>query len=257
MNGTMRARFVVIGASNVSHSFAELVALVRAAHDAPLEIVAAHGHGRSWVSSSRVLFVRELPSIAGSGLWRVLHEREASQTTALLTDIGNDLAYGFGAERSAEAIERGLDALLALRARIVVTRLPLASLAHLGRVRFAVAKLLLFPGRDIDLERVRDDALALDARLVEFARMRGIELVTPPLEWYGFDPIHIRRAQRTAAFRTMLAPLFGEIRARSFPSDDAARVRRARPAERRLFGRDQRHEQPGVRCSDGTTVSWY
>lgn len=256
MTADVRPRFVVLGASNASHALGAIVARVRSAHDTAVEILAAHGHGRSYGGSSRVLFVRELPGIAECGLWSALDARQAP-TTALVTDVGNDLAYGAPPERVAQWIERDVDRLLAARARVVLTRLPIDSLAGLGRARFALVKGLLFPGRDIGFAEVLAAARELDARLEALARQRGVALVLPAADWYGLDPIHVRRSMRATACEQILRPLFGVGQARPLAADEHKALRRARPATRRFFGREQRCEQPCVHFRDGTTMSWY
>jgi hypothetical protein len=126
-----RARFVVLGASNVSLSIATITALARGSHAGPLEILSAHGHGRSFVGWSTAFFVRDLPGIGECGLWPVLDARDAP-TTALVCDAGNDLVYGEMPQRIAECVARDLAALRRAGARTVLVRLPMESLRTLG-----------------------------------------------------------------------------------------------------------------------------
>jgi len=61
--------------------------------------VAALGHGRSYGAHSKFV-VRTLPGILQSGLWRHLESLSTVPTRALVTDIGNDILYGFSAEQT-------------------------------------------------------------------------------------------------------------------------------------------------------------
>jgi hypothetical protein len=262
-----RRRFVVLGASNVALGLDTLVACVRDLSPGPVEILCAHGHGRSYGVTTRVMF-RELPSIGECGLWRALESREATgggPMQALVTDIGNDLAYGSSVEVVVRWIERDLDRLQQHGARIVLGRMPIVSLAQLSPWYFTIVKSILFPGRPIELPRLLDAARALDEKLVATARARGIATVEPRAEWYGLDPIHVRRSMRAAAFRAALAELGAtpeeriakSMEARAGRGPGRASLRSLRPEFRRFLGREQRVEQPSMRFADGTSVAWY
>src|SRR6185312_15364145 len=98
----------------------------------PVEVLAACGHGRSYIAWSRFLAIRHLPGIAGCGLWQALEDRPGLSTVALLTDAGNDLVYGAPVPAIVRGIEACLEKLAARRAQIVLTPLPLARLAGAG-----------------------------------------------------------------------------------------------------------------------------
>lgn len=254
MSDDVRPRFVVLGASNVSRGFASLTARIRAAHAHPVEILAAHGRGRSYGATSRFLWARELVSIEASGVWRVL-ERRAAPTRALVCDLGNDIAYGVRPEIVANWVERTLDRLRGHDACIVVVGLPLASLEGLGRWRFEIARSLLFPGRKMELAHLLESARELDERVSALSRARNIAFVKPDGRWFGLDPIHFRLRQRDEAWRTYLAPFEFASETPSLDVSDRLRLTRRQPEFRRFFGRDQHREQPCVRFGDGTTVS--
>ena len=85
-------RVVLIGASNVTKSLSVIIDIAHQLLGKPLDIFTALGLGRSYGLFSRVLG-RGLPSIRDCGLWDALRAEGPSETYALLTDIGNDLAY--------------------------------------------------------------------------------------------------------------------------------------------------------------------
>jgi hypothetical protein len=256
---TARACVALFGASNLTLSFARVVALLRARHRAPLEVISAHGHGRSYGLASSVLG-RELPGILASGAWRALATPRSPPADALLTDIGNDVMYGADAPTIAGWVEECVERLREHDARVVIVRLPLASLEQLSHARFAVARAVFFPTRRLELEVVRERARALDARLVAIASTHEVKLVEPRREWYGLDPIHIRRSARDAAWRTMLGawdPAGAPTGAARPSIADRWALARLRPESRRLFGRAQHRDQPSVVLADGTTIAAY
>ena len=69
-----------------------------------VEVLAALGHGRSYGAHSRFVF-RTLPGILESGLWQELESRPQLPTRGLVTDIGNDIFYGFSPEQTLGWIE--------------------------------------------------------------------------------------------------------------------------------------------------------
>ena len=128
MNSAFSAtRVVLIGASNLSLAFPDVLDAARALWGGPLEVLAAHGLGRSYGIPTRVLG-RELPGILECGLWPALEALEPRPAVALLTDPGNDIAYQVPVERIAGWMRETVLRLERAGARIVVTRPPLASL---------------------------------------------------------------------------------------------------------------------------------
>ncbi len=110
----------------------------------PLEIFAAFGRGRSYGRSSWFLG-HELPGIAECGLWRSLADRPPLVTSALVTDIGNDLFYDQPLDQIVGWVECCLARLAALDARIVMTRLPIVNLPRLSERRFRLLRKIFFP----------------------------------------------------------------------------------------------------------------
>ena len=88
----MRPRVVLLGASNLTRGISTAVETTRRAVGGPAEYFIAMGHGRSYGARSRVMG-RGLPGITECGLWGALGD-DHSPTYALLTDVGNDVAYG-------------------------------------------------------------------------------------------------------------------------------------------------------------------
>ena len=250
-------RVVMLGASNLTLSAPTVIATACEIWREPLDILGAYGHGRSYGLQSFVLG-RSLPSIVGCGLWNALAKRPTAPTTALVTDIGNDILYGTTVAQIVEWVESCVNQLQRQKARIVMTSLPAESLAGVGSWRFLLMRTLLFPASRLRLETALERVRELNDQLRELSKSRGIVFVEQESEWYGFDPIHIRRAQQPRAWSEILSGW-------SQPSQsvDPARISLARtlylisrrPERRRLFGISQCHRQPAGRLGDGTTVA--
>jgi hypothetical protein len=141
---------VVLGASNVSRGLSRLAAIACARAGTPLDLFVAAGHGRSYGANSRVA-LRRLPSILASGLWRALDREAAAPAAALVTDIGNDLLYGFAVAQVAVWVRESVRRLAAHGARIAITRLPLASIGRVGPVRYRALRAFYVPGCRLSL----------------------------------------------------------------------------------------------------------
>jgi hypothetical protein len=248
-------RVVLLGASNVKKGFPWILSRLRGCAAGPMEILAALGHGRSYGTWSRMLWVRELPGIVGCGLWAELDRRPPLPTVAVVTDVGNDLLYGVEVPRIAEWVETCLERLAARRAEIILGLLPLASLEKVSPIRYHLARSILFPGRRAaSWGAVLESAWKLNEMLRQQGLAHGARLVEPPLSWYGIDPIHVRRSMRREAWVRILQhprlPGEGELQ-------DKGGLPLFGAAELRLFGLPLRNPQPVRRFEDGTTVALY
>jgi hypothetical protein len=111
-----RRRIVFLGASNLTVGLGTVLATARARlGPEPVEVFVAAGHGRAYGRWSRVA-IRGLPAIVDCGLWRALDRGTAPATYALVTDIGNDLAYGATAAELAGWVGTCVERLAALGA---------------------------------------------------------------------------------------------------------------------------------------------
>jgi hypothetical protein len=224
----------------------------------PLDVMAAHGHGRSYGMTSCVLG-RSLPGIVECGLWQDLASRPPAPTVALVTDLGNDIAYGADVDQIVAWLEQCLERLAAHGQRIVVTELPLASLAALAPWQYRLVRALLFPRSRLDGEVALARARELNARVLELAARYAAHVCTPRRDWYGWDPIHIRARCWPAAWSQILA---GWCEGRVPPPARGSlrrwwTLKRQRPLYRRLFGFEQRRVQPASTLRDGTAISLY
>src|SRR5205807_2892952 len=130
-----------------------------------------------------------------------------------------------------------LDQLQGAGARVVMTALPLCSVTALSPARFLLLRSILFPTCRLSHATVLERAMELDRRLDALAADRGVQRVSPRPEWYGFDPIHLRRRCRPRAWEEILTGWAeGTATSRSAPLSVRARLRLQLLApERRWF----------------------
>lgn len=253
-------RLIILGASNVTRSFGRLVAVARNVWNEPLEILAAHGHGRSYgVPWTRVM-ARRLPGILSSGLWQTLEQSPPAPTAALVTDIGNDILYEHSVSVIAGWVEQSLDQLSAREARTIIARLPLENLLGLSEARFKFFRNLFMPGCSLCLTEVTNRAHDLNDRVEALARARGMSVVVPHSAWYGLDPIHIRQRSYSVAWREVLGAWQSTNENRAFSRaklHESLYLRTRFPQRVQWFGRDFNREQPVARLRDGTTIALY
>jgi len=194
-----RPLVVAIGASNLSRGLGRLVTASQQWSRGPIDLLAAAGHGRSYGANSRV-WNRRLPSILASGLWRSLDRlldapgQSSSQArVAIVTDIGNDLLYGFSVQQLVGWVEETLSRLRERGFQVAVTRLPVASICRVGPVRYRLLKTLFVPGCPLSCTEIIAAAEETDGAVMELAVSLGVDTIVQPIEWYGFDVMHLRR----------------------------------------------------------------
>ena len=251
-------RLLLFGASNLTRGLATLAGIARRAWNEPLDILAAPGNGRSYGLTTNIVG-RVLPGINGCGIWRSWHARHALPTVAVVTDVGNDVMYGVPVEQILEWVAAVVKKLRDRDVEVVVTGLPMDAVRSLGPRRYLMLRSVLFPGnRDSfsDALRRSEEVEAGVRRLVE---AHGAKFVAPRAEWYGFDPIHVRRAVWGRAWSEIVSALQPPTSAQPVGVAPWSWVRSQfwQPEERRLFGIDQRRAQPSVRFSDGSRLSLY
>jgi hypothetical protein len=253
-------RVVLLGASNLSQGLATVLATARRQWGRPLDVLTADGRGRSYGMPSRLLG-RGLSGIADCGLWNELEARPRLPTAALLTDVGNDVMYGASAEQILEWVRICLDRLSRHDdVRLVITGLPIARVEKLSPEQFLVLRSVLFPRNRDDFASVLRRAQVVDEGLRGLALRYGAAFVAAPVEWYGADPIHIRRPLRPAVWSTVLSSWSASAtvdRAVRVSIWNSIRAQLWAPAERELFGATRRRRQPLVEYADGTRLSFY
>jgi hypothetical protein len=242
-------RVVLLGASNLTTGLPTAIAIGGARlGSGAMDVLVAAGHGRSYGRWSR-LFVRGLPAILDCGLWPAL-AAAGRPTHALLTDVGNDIAYGVEPAELAGWVDTCLARLAGARA--IVTLLPVARLTRLAPWQYHLFKTVIFPGRRLPFRLFHARLAEVNARLGDLAVRHRATVVEPPADWYGADPIHVPRGRQAAAWDAVLAAWGTGLAG-------APRVERRglAPAWRTLCGVSLRRPQPSAVLPDGTSISLY
>ncbi|MCS6897476.1 MAG: hypothetical protein NZM29_05830 [Nitrospira sp.] len=248
-------RIVALGASNLTRGFHIVVHTARSVWGPEVEVFAAFGHGRSYGAPSRFL-LRTLPGILKSGLWNELEKQPRRVTRGLVTDIGNDILYGFSVEHILEWIEEILSRLNRLTNDIVLTELPLASVRRLSNQKFLIFRAVLAPSCRLSLMQVLDRAERVNEGLAGLALRYGARLFRLNPTWYGFDPIHIRPSLWRPAWRQILGVAPDGLGNRG-SGLEAIGLYFMRPERRWLFGKEQITPQLGAPLRRGARVWLY
>ena len=245
-------RLVALGASNLTRGLHAVVSLSRQTWGPEARLLAALGHGRSYGVTSRFL-VRSLPGILDCGLWRALERHGPEPTRALVTDVGNDVLYGYPPEQVLGWVETCVDRLQAVTGEIAITDLPIAGIRRLKPARFVFFRTLFVPSCRLSLATVLERSERVSDGLVDMACRRSLRLVRLRPEWYGFDPIHIRPSLWWSAWHEILGiPSRPEEPRRASPLQ-ALRLYLAAPERMRLLGVERRRPQP----APGSTLELY
>ena len=249
------ARIVALGASNLTRGFQTVVSTARSVWGPEVEILAALGHGRSYGAPSQFLF-RTLPGILKSGIWAELEQRAPMMTRALVTDIGNDILYGFSVERTLGWTEEVLRRLARVTQDIVLTGLPLASVYRLSQLKFLAFRSMLVPSCRLTLSQIIDRAEGVHEGLVKLSSVYGAKFFELDPAWYGFDPIHVRPSCWRTAWQEILGEqVLGPHEARSVV--EAVRLYLMPPERRSFFGIEQVTPQSGAALRSGGQVWLY
>jgi hypothetical protein len=247
------ARVVALGASNLARGIGTLVNSACAAWGPDVEVLVAPGYGRSYGARSRVAF-RTLPGILESGLWRALDSLPPVSTKVLITDVGNDILYGFSIDTILAWIDDALHRLRRITSDITLTGLPLESIRQLSPAKYLVFRSILFPGCRTSLDQLMESTEKLNAGLAVLSTELDARFYTPSPDWYGVDPIHIRRRFWPLAWSEMLGSDPSAMNAQKLYLIDRLRLRFLRPEQRWLFGFEQFARQSGYSLSSGVRI---
>jgi hypothetical protein len=249
-------RVVAVGASNLTRGFHTIVATARAVWGPDVEVIVALGHGRSYGGPSTFL-VRGLPGILQSGLWRELASHPPAPTRALVTDVGNDIMYGYPPAEILEWVDECVARLRQFTPDIVVTGLPHAAVAGLPPRRYLLFRSVFFPRCRLTYDQTMRASAEVDAGLQAIAAGRGAAFVSLKKEWYGLDPIHIRPRMWNAAWQEMLCGGDQAVSSGRATRREAIRLYCLQPEQASILGRQRHTPQRGVALRGGGRVWLY
>lgn len=249
-------RVVALGASNLTIGLETVLCTARGAWRGDFELLAALGYGRSYGAPSSIAG-RTLPGILESGLWNELRRLPEAPTRGVITDVGNDILYGFLPEQIVAWVEEAADLLLAHTRDVVITDLPAHSVRRLSSAKFLVFRSVFFPSSRVSLDQAFERVDEVNRGLAGLAAARGLRFVHLRPEWYAFDPIHLRPAIWPAAWRDILIGEGAVTGATRFSTLEWARLHTFPPERRWLLGLEQETLQRGRRLRRGGRLWLY
>jgi len=244
------SRLVALGASNLTLGLAAVLGTARSAFGPEVEVLAAVGYGRSYGAPSTIA-IRTLPGILESGLWRELERRPKADTRGLITDVGNDILYGFSPEQILAWVKEAARRLLSHTTDVVLTDLPRASIKRLSPRAFLFFRTLFFPPCRLSRDEVFERVDRVNEGLAGIAASMGLRLVHLEEDWYSFDPIHIRPRAWSVAWRKILAGEDVPGGAAAFSSLELTHLHLLPPERRFLLGLEQMTPQSGRKLRRG------
>ena len=139
-SGPQKARNVVLlGASNLTLAWPRIMQQLASRTSMPVNVLTAHGMGRSYLNQRSGFAFRQLPGILHCALWDQLPAVSCDEAApcALITDLGNDLVYGRNPEEVAESITESIFRIRhwASNVEVVITR-PGSFREHFGDSSF-------------------------------------------------------------------------------------------------------------------------
>jgi hypothetical protein len=176
-----------------------------------------------------------------------------------MTDVGNDLLYGASPTTILSWVEECLQRLQELGAHLTIAGLPVASVLRMSGPRYHATRMLFFPSGGPDWPTMKQMVAELDSGLHELAKKYQGAAITPRQEWYGLDPIHVRRGHRLSAWQEILSawPQLPPLSMLQPSLLSTVRTWRLRPAERTILGRMQCTSQPVVNGEDQSSIWLY
>lgn len=260
-------RMIVLGASNVRRARVPLAKIFLQCFPAPVDLVFACGHGRSFVKTSRVLGW-QLPGLIDAAWYERLRQYPAQRTFAMITDVGNDLFYRRTPEEILSSVERCIYRLGTIDHGVLIGP-PMDRLRQLRPSEFAKLRSMFFPRSSLQLSEAMQGAERIAEGLEAIAANLGFSHVKPDLQWYGWDPIHVRWRQRFSFWANIVAdylPMLGWDRNTRrnegretvrWNASDLLSMCLARSYNQRWLLFDRSAPQPWRVRPDGTSVSFF
>lgn len=253
-------RFVLLGASNLTLSLRLVIQLLQQRLGGPSDVLVAAGHGRSYGQFSQVMF-RQLPGITSSDLWKQLGLANVRPAYVLLTDIGNDIPYGYMPEQILAWLSWCVNRLQKQADHIVVTNIPIASIEAIPEWRYTMLRPILFPSCQLSRREVVERARVVHHGLVEMASIMNFKLFEPSEEWFGADAIHIRYWKRKAFYQRIAERFSVSCEAQCSVTANKPWLsmwkQHPRFAYKKMLGWERRNQQPSGQLADGTIISMY
>lgn len=249
------ASVVCIGASNLVRGMPAVAALARNRLGKNTEIYFVSGHGRSYLGRSSFFF-RTLPGILDSGLWEKLSDKNG-YIKAIITDIGNDIMYGYSENEILEGAVSAIERLKKLTSDITVTGLPVHNLDSLNEIKFRLVKSIFFPNSRLTLSQAMDCMKYISESLKNICTKMDLRFVPLEKEWYGFDPIHFKISRWKDAWGKIFSDDPENRSLADFSITEFISLYAKMPEDIELFGKKRKFEQKGIRLKKGGILYLY
>lgn len=231
-------RVHLYGASNLWLSRRAALTAVRRRFEGPLEVGLACGPGRSYGLRAGSPWVRYQP----------LREVEfpAVPSLAVLSDIGNDIAYAQRPDTTLAWVEELAERLETQGVEVVLTGVPVESLRTLPSWLFLLFRSLYYTGQTVTQNDVMQRLLDLEGGLEEMTRRRGYLFLPTDPAWYGLDRFHLRRKAYSLCWEGWMERLRPDLGYQGQPS--WPKLWRLRPRQYWYRGRETSSpgDYPGV-----------
>lgn len=223
-------RIYLFGASNLWFSRHAALTEVRRRFPGRIEMGLACGPGRGYghVAGNPVARYRPLKDV-------VFGRPSKVPTLAILSDVGNDIAYGQHPEQVIEWVAELAQRLDSEGAEVVVTGVPVATLRTLPPWMFTILRKLYFAGNPIAQDTVNERLEGLQLGLQDLCQRNGYLFLDTEPHWYGPDRFHLRPAALEGCWNHWLGRLSPERQAHRPLS--WARTLGLRPADYWFFGK--------------------
>jgi hypothetical protein len=126
---------------------------------------------------------------------------------AIITDVGNDIAYSQDPQKVVRWVESLTAHLEAEEYRILVGGIPVTSLSRLNPRLFQALARLYYPDGRMSLSKVVEDLSQLERGLHNLCRDRNYPLISVQPEWYTFDNFHLKSKACFPYWQTLLRDL--------------------------------------------------
>ena len=182
-------RILLYGASNLWLSRKAALSEIRARFEGQLEIGLACGPGRSYGldAGNPLNRYRALKSIDFE-----LPTPQPNKCWALLTDVGNDIAY----QQSPDTIIAWMGDLAAFLEKrgykIRMTGLPAETLSTVPPWMFKLLAWLYYSKRDLQQSELNQALWDVEGGLQELCEKRGYPFIPTQPHWFGIDHFHLR-----------------------------------------------------------------
>jgi hypothetical protein len=194
-------RILLYGASNLWLSRRAALTELRKRFPGYLQIGLAHGPGRSYGLKAGN------PLIRYEALHRVdfdFCEDVAGLKIALITDIGNDIAYSQSPEKVVEWVSSLVGRLQEGGYRVVVGGIPSESLSQLHPTLFQTFAKFYYAEGTVSQQLVTRNLEEVELGVRDMCLARGLSYVDLDPQWYSYDRFHLKNSACSSYWQTLL-----------------------------------------------------